>query len=178
MDNELHTLMHTFIVAINLLLFSVPHLSDSTTAHPAVWVKHLDSRWTFLCLKKMSNQQVLSILLPNFLGSVPLLSTFLTALSYKMLDSHPAYSNSIIKRLFFQLSPYKPPSKQITFPKFWREQNSIMSSKQNLQVLSISLSLVLSHSPRGQCELELYLLLISAHVSCMFCIRFYLEPLH
>lgn len=48
-------------------LFSVPHLSDSITAHPAVQVKHLDSHWTFLCLKKMSNQQVLSNLLPNFL---------------------------------------------------------------------------------------------------------------
>lgn len=132
MDNELHTFMHTFIIVINPLLFSVPHLSDSTTAHPAVRVKHLDSRWTFLCLKKMSNHQVLSILLPNFLGSVPLLSTFLTALSYKMLDL--TYSNSIIKRLFFQLSPYKPPSKHY-ISKILKRTKLYHGKQTNLQVL-------------------------------------------
>lgn len=119
-------------------LFSVPHLSDSTTAHPAVQVKHLDSHWTFLCLKKMSNQQVLSNLLPNFLGSVPLFSTFLTALSYKMLDSHLAYSNSLIKRLFFQLSPYKPPSR-LHFQNFKENKTLSCQANKKLQLLSISL---------------------------------------
>lgn len=122
-------------------LFSVPHLSDSTTAHPAVQVKHLDSHWTFLCLKKIQTSRCCQTYFPIFLvlslcfpHSSPHCHTRCWTLTLPTLIASLSVSSS-------GCSHINHPPNRLHFQNFKENKTLSCQANKKLQLLSISLNL-------------------------------------